>query len=231
MKELTSRQKQAIATKTKIRKAAYALLQDVSFEQLKMNDIASAAGVSVGTLYHHYASKEELLYSGYHEFDLMIEKLQDTLLFTSHIEAIRSVIYAETSGSRLRGINLMSTDLRIQFSSPGSIFINNEHPFPLIDNERHFPRYLFTHVKQALENRELISIDSAEEITNTILRSARGTIFDCCARNNIDQIAQIALHDLDIILSHYTPDHCIDFPPPNPAWLNAYKQWLKNEDH
>ena len=85
MKELTSRQQQAIATKKRIREAAYALLLNQSFEQLKMSDIAAEAGVSVGTLYHHFASKEELFFSGYHEFDLMVERNQDNLAFSSHI--------------------------------------------------------------------------------------------------------------------------------------------------
>ena len=222
MKELTSRQQQAIATKKKIRETTYALLQHVSYEQLKMSTIASAAGVSVGTLYHHFSSKEELLFSGYHEFDLMVEQNQEKITFASHIEAIRSIIYAQAGGSILRGVNLMSTALRIQLSAQGSIFL---------DHGRNFPGYVFSHVQKAIEQGELLARDPTEDIAKAILRSARGSIFDCCARNTIDQITQIAIHDLDIILSHYTPDHCIDFPPPNPAWLNAYKQWLKNEDH
>ena len=220
MKELTSRQQQAIATKKKIRETTYALLQHVSYEQLKMSTIASAAGVSVGTLYHHFSSKEELMFSGYHEFDLMVEQNQEKITFASHIEAIRSIIYAQAGGSILRGVNLMSTALRIQLSSQGNLFLNHVRPFP---------RYIFTHVQMAIEEGELIPSGDAEEISETILRSARGSIFDCCARNNIEQITHIALHDLDIILSHFTPNHCQEFPPVNPVWLNAYEQWLYKE--
>ena len=222
MKELTSRQQQAIATKKKIREAAYALLLNQSFEQLKMSDIAAAAGVSVGTLYHHFASKEELVFSGYHEFDLMVEQNQDKLTFSSHIEAIRSIIYGQAGGCILRGVHLMSTALRIQLSVQGSIFL---------DHGRNFPGYVFSHVQKAIEQGELLARDSAEDIAKSILRSARGAIFDCCARNNIDQITQIALHDLDIILAYYTPDCRCDFPSVNPAWLNAYKQWLEDANN
>ena len=142
MKELTSRQQQAIATKKKIREAAYVLLLNQSFEQLKMSDIAAEASVSVGTLYHHFASKEELLFSGYHEFDLMVEQNQDKLTFSSHIEAIRSIIYGQAGGCILRGIHLMSTALRIQLSAQGSIFL---------DHGRNFPGYVFSHVQKAIE--------------------------------------------------------------------------------
>lgn len=220
MKELTSRQQQAIATKKRIRETAYMLLQDQSFEQLKMSDIASSAGVSVGTLYHHYASKEELFFDGYHDFDLMVEQLHGSISFYSHVEAIRAMIYAQAGGSILRSVNLMSTALRIQLSSQGNLFLNHE---------RYFPQYIFHHVKEAVAAGELLPIDSADEIAKTILRSARGSIFDCCARNAIEQITQIAIHDLDIILSHYIPDHRRDFPPVNPAWLEAYRQWLARQ--
>lgn len=221
MEKLTSRQQQAIATKKKIRETAYSLLQNQSFEQLKMSDVASHAGVSVGTLYHHYASKEELFFAGYHEFDLMVNRYQDALVFSSHIEAIRAIIYAQAGGCILRGINLMSTALHIQLSSQGNLFLNHE---------RHFPRYIFNQVKGAIAQGELLAHDSADEIAKMILRSARGSIFDCCARDSMEDITRISIHDLDIILSHYTPDHCSAFPPVNPAWLHAYEEWLSSQE-
>lgn len=222
MKDLTSRQQQAIATKKKIRESAYALLQNQSFEQLKMSDIAAAAGVSVGTLYHHFTSKEELVFSGYHEFDLMVEQNQAKLSFSSHTEAIRSIIHAQAGGCIIRGVHLMSTALRIQLSAQGRLFL---------DHGRNFPGYVFSHVRQAIEAGELLPHDSTEEIAKAILRSARGCIFDCCARNNIEQISEIVLHDLDRLLSFYTPDHRRDFPPVNTAWLMAYKQWLNDANN
>ena len=221
MRELTSRQQQAIATKKRIREIAYALLQEQSFEQLKMSDIASGAGVSVGTLYHHYASKEDLLFDGYHDFDIMVEQLQSSLSFSSHIEAIRAMIYAQAGGCILRSVNLMSTALRLQLSSQGNLFLNHE---------RHFPHYIFEQVQGAVARGELLAHDSPDEIAKTILRCARGSIFDCCARNTIDRITQIAIHDLDVILSHYVPDPRAAFPPVNPAWLDAYKEWLSSQD-
>jgi len=222
MKELTSRQQQAIATKRKIRETAYILLQSISYEQLKMSDIAAAAGVSVGTLYHHFASKDELFFAGYHDFDLMVEQLRAKLSFSSHIEAIRSMIYAQAGGCVLRGINLMSTTLKIQLTSQGAYFLDHARPFP---------QYIAAHVEAAVEAGELLAHDSPQEITQTILRSARGCIFDCCARSTIENICQIAIHDLDTILAHYTPDQRRHFPPVNPAWLHAYEQWIHAEDH
>ena len=47
-------------TRTKILDAARKLFGDRGFGQATIEDIASAAGVSNGALYHHFASKEEL---------------------------------------------------------------------------------------------------------------------------------------------------------------------------
>ena len=221
MKELNSRQQQAIATKKRIREAAFMLLQDQPFEQLKMSDIASSAGVSIGTLYHHFDSKEELVFSGYHEFDLMVEQNWDRFTFSSHIEAIRAMIYAQAGGCILRGVHLMSTAFRIQLCSQGTLFL---------DQARNFPQYILKHVEKAIEEGELLPLGSADEIAQTLLRSARGCIFDCCARNIIDQVTQISIHDLDILLSHYTPDHQHSFPPVNHIWLDVYKEWLSSNN-
>lgn len=53
-------QQRARETRTKILDAARKLFGDRGFGQATIEDIAGAAGVSNGALYHHFASKEEL---------------------------------------------------------------------------------------------------------------------------------------------------------------------------
>jgi len=53
-------QQRARETRTKILDAARRLFGDRGFGQATIEDIAGAAGVSNGALYHHFASKEEL---------------------------------------------------------------------------------------------------------------------------------------------------------------------------
>lgn len=215
MKELTSRQQQALDTKKKIMNAAYALLIDESYESLTMNKIAAKAGVAVGTLYHYYASKEELFFTTYSGFDELLERKKGEVAFSSHVEAIRSVIYAQTVSSFFRNPTLISNILSLQLTTHSSLFSSEQ---------RSFPRYVMEQVGKAVDAGELIAKDSVQEIAQAILRTARGSIFDCAVRNAPEQIAEIAMHDLDIMLAHYMPDGKNDFPPVNPLWINLNRE-------
>lgn len=215
MKELTSRQQQAISTKKRIKDAAFALLLEENYESLTMNKIAAKAGVSVGSLYHYFSSKEELFFTSYSGFDDMLSEMRDQVHFESHIEAIRSVIYAQTVSSFFRNPTLIASLLSIQLSTHSALFSNDD---------RCFPQYVLQHVEQAIACGELLPLDSARRITQAILRCARGSIYDCAVRNSPDLIADIAMHDLDIVLSYYRPNRCSSFPPVNPIWLEINRR-------
>lgn len=221
MKELTSRQQQALATKKKIMETAYDLLIDESYESLTMSKIAAKAGVAVGTLYHYYKSKEELFFTSYSGFDDLLERMQDEVVFSSPVEAIRSVIYAQTVSSFFRNPTLISSILSIQLTTHSSLFSSED---------RSFPKYILKQVELAVQCGELVARDSIRQIAQTILRTARGSIFDCAVRSTPEQIAEIAIHDLDIILAHYTPDGSSSFPPVNPIWLDLNRERYTNLD-
>lgn len=219
MKELTSRQKQAITTKRKIRETAKLLLQKESFEKLTMNQVATEAGISVGTLYHYFNSKEELFFSIYHSFDEMISALSDQISFDSHIEAIRSIVYAQTVGALETGANYMPNLLCFQLASTGSSMF--------YDDNRAFPRYVFKHAEEAVSAGELIAPLGFADIATSVLRIARGCIFDCAVRKDHQSIRTLLEHDLNILLSHYRPSYQPDFPPIDPSWYNATIHWLE----
>jgi len=217
MKELTSRQRQAIETKHKIRETATALLQTESYDRLTMSQIATAAGISVGTLYHHFKSKEELFFSGYRRFDDMIEVLEHDFVFPTNIEAIRSIVYAQTVGAFYNGTNYIASILRLQLSPYGTMFYSDK---------RSFPCYIYRYTKQAVAAGELIAPNGSDEIANSILRIARGCIFDCAVRNQPQTAGAFIQHDLDILLSCYTPKDSQPFPPIDPRWYQAFQQWI-----
>lgn len=215
MKELTSRQQQALATKNRIRSAAYDLLIHENYESLTMQKIADAANVSVGTLYHYYASKEELFFTSYSGFDDLIHEMQDEVHFDSALEAIRSILYASAVSSFFLNPTLIASILSIQLSTHSKLFS---------DNERYFPKYVYEQVKRALDTGELLPLDDAQTITQTLLRSSRGSIFDCAVRNAPEDIVEIAIHDLNVVLSHYRPNHNTDFPSVNLIWLELNRK-------
>ncbi len=60
-KALTKRQRQAIETRNRIYEAAIALMDRKGFENITIADISKKANVSVGSFYHYFRSKNDIL--------------------------------------------------------------------------------------------------------------------------------------------------------------------------
>lgn len=74
MKEMNSRQKQAIETKLKITSAAMELFSNGNFNEVKIADICKKAECSVGLFYHYFESKEDIIREGYAGIDTLIQE-------------------------------------------------------------------------------------------------------------------------------------------------------------
>ena len=60
-KQLTARQRQALEMRSRIQTVALDLFDKESFEAVSVEQIAQAAGCSVGNIYHYFKSKDELV--------------------------------------------------------------------------------------------------------------------------------------------------------------------------
>ena len=59
--ELSKQQKKSQETKERIFRAAKDILQKHGYEQLSIKNICEEAGVSNGSFYHHFKTKDDLL--------------------------------------------------------------------------------------------------------------------------------------------------------------------------
>lgn len=60
--ELTTRARQAIETKRRIIRCAKKLVQQHGFDRVSVSQISEEAGITVGTFYYYFESKDDLLY-------------------------------------------------------------------------------------------------------------------------------------------------------------------------
>jgi AcrR family transcriptional regulator len=67
--DLTPRQRRSAQTQERLLDALEALLNERVFEQISIQDIATAAGVAVGTVYRRFRNKEALLPALYRRLD------------------------------------------------------------------------------------------------------------------------------------------------------------------
>lgn len=74
-------------TKDKISKAALALFQKSGYDHVSVSDICDACGITRGTFYYHFKSKEDTLYDIYEpSHEIVLHDLQKILSKDSYIE-------------------------------------------------------------------------------------------------------------------------------------------------
>lgn len=85
-KGMTNRKKQAIEMKSRIRKAALELFDRRGFDSVAMEDIAEAAGCSVGNIYHYFSGKSDLVQSVTDNVDESYGELEERFCASDNAE-------------------------------------------------------------------------------------------------------------------------------------------------
>ena len=93
-KELTPRKRQALEMRNRIQSTAMDLFDREGFENVSVEEIAQAAGCSVGNIYHYFKSKDEL-----------------AIQVTSHVDQA----YRQLEGAYLRDTQTSGRDKLIDF--------------------------------------------------------------------------------------------------------------------
>jgi len=105
-KKPTARSKQAAATKRRISRVGLKLIRTHGFDQVNVEDIARAAGVSVGTFYYYFPSKNDLL--GGRRIDEYFEKeVADKLSSGSCVERVATFFHYYAQFSLNDGIEIV----------------------------------------------------------------------------------------------------------------------------
>ncbi len=169
---LTSRQLQAKATKDHIMKTAKRLSKDYTYDELSVETICTEAGVSIGSFYHHFKSKQDLIVEGYGECDNffkenIIGKLKSEDEFGRILEYIDyQMLYAIDVG-----IDLMIELYRAQITEGVDFFLKSD---------RGLPQGLLQLVIQAQDKGLITKSEDAEDITSELLMISRGVIYNWC---------------------------------------------------
>lgn len=189
-KPLTGRQRQAMDTKRRIRERAFGLIEEEGYDSLTISKICQAAGVSNGNFYHYYCSKEELLLSGYSNFDDFVRDEFSLRCFDSPLMAIHALIYEQVVGANQAGPKLEGQLLRGLLALGGGYFV---------EKNRYFHLYLRGLVEQAVDKGEIHPSHNAEEVSQRILRLSRGILFDWAMRQGHYRPEEQARVDLDLL--------------------------------
>ncbi len=186
---MNQREKQRISTKKRIYECAFYLFETRGFANVKVQEIADAAGVSIGGLYHHYKSKEEIIDFGYYTFDEDLDKYYKAQKTKTPVEGIHALIRFQMEACVKTGVSLISITFRNQ--------IGAENKY------RYWEGRIIT--RRLLENLKKAGLDDgkAAEAAEYLLRSSRGCVYDWCCRNGGFDLTKEALVQTDMILKYY----------------------------
>lgn len=174
-KEQISRQQQkSRETKEKIFQAAKRILQKSGYEALSIKNICEEAGVSNGSFYHHFKTKDDLL-SYYIEDQPKIDP--DRLELPKDVSGVKEGII-QVYLNYVKYCRELGLDFVSNYYTPKNQSLNpdirTERPYPIVTVQNYLQRALdagAVHLKYPLE-----------EITSDIRTIVIGVVFDWCLK-------------------------------------------------
>ena len=173
--ELSKQQLKSRETKERIFQAARRILQKSSYENLSIKNICEEAGVSNGSFYHHFKTKDDLL-SYYIEDQPSINP--DLLDIPSNAEETKTAIIHVY-------LNYVKycKELGVEFMS-GYYTPKNQSLNPAIRTERPYPIVTVrSYLEKAMIAKALPRTLNLDEITTDIRMIVIGNVFEWCLRN------------------------------------------------
>lgn len=173
--ELSKQQKKSKATKEKIFRAAKNILKKKGYEELSIKNICEEAGVSNGSFYHHFKTKDDLL-SYYIEEQPGINP--DVLELPENAEeakeAIIRVYLNYVAYCEELGVEFMAGyyDTKNQALN---VAIRTERPYPIVTVQNY--------VERAVEAGRIRLEGEIEGFTTDIRMIVIGNVFEWCLRS------------------------------------------------
>lgn len=186
-KKMTSRQKQALETKKRIYRKTRELMKSNEFSDLTVSDICKNADVSIGTFYHYFQSKEDVL-SMIYSFEENFENLPSGI---SYADSILYLFNKELCSIEENGPGLLSQFLKMQILKSGRHVVEADSPFY---------KKIASLVKEGMEHGEFSGNNDHNKIAEALFRIYRGSFFDWAVCNGGYPLQEKALYDLSYFL-------------------------------
>lgn len=158
----------------KLIQAAWELFRENGYESTTINDIIRHSGTSRGSFYHHFRSKEDLVFCLAYFFDddykLWLTSLGEQLSGVEKLAAFNEFILKNLEESPYN--NFFPTLYGLQVMTAGQRYI--------LEPDRPYYQILRKFAKECAENGELKPEVSFTELSETYASLQRGLTYDWC---------------------------------------------------
>ena len=173
--ELSKQQLKSKETKAKIFRAAKQILKKQGYERLSIKNICEEAGVSNGSFYHHFKTKDDLL-SYYIEEQPSINP--DLLDLPKNVEDAKNTI-VEVYRNYVHYCQELGVEFMANYYTPKNQSLN-----PLIRTARPYPILTVqNYLQKAIDAGILTTEQDLESITTDIRMIVIGNVFEWCLKN------------------------------------------------
>ncbi len=173
--ELSKQQLKSQETKAKIFRAAKHILQKKGYEQLSIKNICEEAGVSNGSFYHHFKTKDDLLSYYIEEQPSINPDLLD--MPENAQEAKQTIIYVYLN--YVHYCQELGVEFMANYYTPKNQSLN-----PLIRTERPYPIVTVSnYLEKAIEAGVVSPSTDLNDITTDIRMIVIGNVFEWCLKN------------------------------------------------
>lgn len=197
---LTKQQLKSLETKTRIFQAAKRILKKSGYEDLSIKNICEEAGVSNGSFYHHFKTKDDLLSYYIEEQPGINPDLLD--LPSNADEAKKTIIYVYINYVHYcqeLGVEFMSN-----YYTPKNQSLN-----PLIRTERPYPIITVHNYLQKCLDAKIIRLNHPlDEVTTDIRMLVIGNVFEWCLKQGDADFEGNMRRSLEIYLAGAFSEHC-----------------------
>lgn len=172
---MSKQQQKSKETKDRIFRAAKEIMQKHGYEELSIKNICEKAGVSNGSFYHHFKTKDDLL-SYYIEDQPTI----DTELLTapSTVQDVKETVI-QVYLNYARYCEELGVDFISNYYTPKNQALNptirTERPYPIVTVENY--------LKKAIASGVLREDLDLEAVTTDIRMLVIGNVFEWCLRH------------------------------------------------
>lgn len=189
-KKLTSRTRQADATRKRIYNTAIRLFKQYGYEQVSVSQIAKAANVGIGTFYHYYESKIELFMKIFVNVEDYFSEFKNLDFTSSPEETIQRYFYQYAKLNEAAGIEIIQN-------------LANPQNRKSLDGSQDFEQILTSILEKYQELGKIKNNESAEDICDLFFISARGVMFDWCIKHGQYDLAEKTRYVIERLLSIY----------------------------
>jgi hypothetical protein len=165
-KKVTSRTLKALETRKNILEHGIRLIGEKGIDKVSVEEITKAAGVSVGTFYHYYPSKNELLEGMPWKIDKYFEQeVVKRLVSGSCAENVKIFFYYYARHTKMHGWQIIK-----------NLFITDT-AF-VISDKRYLQLVLLELINKGQNSGEVSCSLSAKQIMRLMLVAAHGVVMD-----------------------------------------------------